>query len=60
MTDAEAQSAPPPAPVEEKPQAERKVIGGSVKINILKICLCISLTSSLDIIVCFYSRALNS
>lgn len=31
MTDAEAQSAPPPAPVEERTQAERKVIGGSAK-----------------------------
>ncbi|CAG00704.1 unnamed protein product [Tetraodon nigroviridis] len=29
MSDAEAQSAPPPAPVEEKAQVERKVIGGS-------------------------------
>lgn len=28
MTDAEAQSAPPSAPVEDKPQVERKVIGG--------------------------------
>ena len=28
MTDAEAQSAPPSAPVEDKPQPERKVIGG--------------------------------
>lgn len=28
MTDAEAQSAPPSAPVEDEPQPERKVIGG--------------------------------
>lgn len=28
MTDAEAESAPPSAPVEDKPQPERKVIGG--------------------------------
>lgn len=32
MTDAEAQSAPPSAPVEDKPQVERKVIGGSSKV----------------------------
>ncbi|CAJ1086189.1 Y-box-binding protein 2-A-like [Xyrichtys novacula] len=31
MTDAEAQSAPPPAPVEEKPQPERKVIATLVQ-----------------------------
>lgn len=35
MTDAEAQSAPPSAPVEDKPQAERKVIGGLYKVNFL-------------------------
>lgn len=32
MTDAEAQSAPPSAPVEDKPQTERKVIGGFYKV----------------------------
>ncbi|KAF7230311.1 Y-box binding protein 2 [Nothobranchius furzeri] len=31
MTDAEAQSAPPPAPVEIKPQPERKVIASAVQ-----------------------------
>ncbi|KAM3590933.1 uncharacterized protein V6R79_019062 [Siganus canaliculatus] len=31
MTDAEAQSAPPPAPVEDKPQPERKVIATLVQ-----------------------------
>ncbi|KAI3376406.1 hypothetical protein L3Q82_016885 [Scortum barcoo] len=33
MTDTEAQSAPPPAPVEEKPQPERKVIGWDAPFN---------------------------
>lgn len=33
MSDAEAQSAPPSAPVEDKPQVERKVIGGLPKVT---------------------------
>lgn len=32
MSDAEVQSAPPAAPVEDKPQVERKVIGGSSRV----------------------------
>ena len=39
MTDAEAQSAPPSAPVEEKPQPERKVIGGFTQRNCFKLWL---------------------
>lgn len=42
MTDAEAQSAPPPAPVEDKLQAERKVIGGLEKVRMVPACDCIS------------------
>lgn len=38
MTDAEAQSAPPPAPVEDKLQAERKVIGGLEEVHIVPVC----------------------
>lgn len=42
MTDAEAQSAPPPAPVEDKLQAERKVIGGLEKVLMVPTCAFIS------------------
>lgn len=54
MTDAEAQSAPPSAPVEDKPQVERKVIGGLPKVISIEHLLCFAILHFVECdILCF-------